>query len=222
MATSKVEIFNQAIDLGGGRATVSDANEHSREAQLCNRWYDSVRDNLLKSAPWPCTKAWARLAVLAERTDNSDWSGTSPAPGWKYAYARPADCLSPRFLHSYSRFEQGRQGNNLAIFANEPEAVLSYCARCDEINLWSVDLERAVIFSLAAHISYALQGKEARWDRLIAVAVQLAMESRAAAANEEDLPQDTIPDWIAARGFNGTVREARFIYPYENVNMVTL
>lgn len=222
MVASKVELFNQALSLVGGRSTVSDPAENSREANLCNLWYPTVRDNVLKSAPWPCAKAWARLALLAEKTDSGDWTGTNPAPGWNYAYARPDDCLSPRFLHSFGRFEQARYGNNLAIMTNEPSAILSYIARCEEINLWSVDLQQAVTYLLAAHVSYALQGKESRWDRMFGAAVQIAMDARTAAANEEDLHIDTIPDWISARGFNGTVREARYIYPYENLNMVAV
>ena len=218
--SSKVEIFNRALDLGGGRGTVSSETENSRESALCARWYNSVRDNVLKAAPWPCAKKWERLAVLAQRTTTADWTNAAPPPGWQFAYAIPSDCLSPRHLHSYGRFEQGRYANGRAIMTNEAETILAYTATCDDITLWDTDLEHAIVYMLAAHITYALQGKEGRWDRLNMRAVELVMDARTAAANAEETPMDSLPEWISARGFDSVPRAARFIYPHENLNMV--
>lgn len=82
MASSDVEICNRALDAIGARIITS-LTDGTREAGLCARYYEQVRDDILRSHPWNCATKRASLAA----------SVTAPAHGFAYAYPLPSDCL---------------------------------------------------------------------------------------------------------------------------------
>ena len=58
---SVVDICNEAMDLLGA-ATITSLTENSKEARLCNRRFDTVRDTVLRSHNWNCAITRATLA----------------------------------------------------------------------------------------------------------------------------------------------------------------
>lgn len=82
---SVVQICNMALSHLGAEALVSSINppDGSVEAGYCATFYGPARVEALEAASWP----WALKRVqLAEVTN--------PSSIWRYAYAKPSDCLT--------------------------------------------------------------------------------------------------------------------------------
>lgn len=80
--TSKVQIFNAAIDLVEDEAITSPTDD-TAPAKWLNRNYDLVRDYLIRG--YEFNFARDRACIAAQSTE--------PAFGWKYQYTIPVDCL---------------------------------------------------------------------------------------------------------------------------------
>ena len=101
-----VELCNQALAMIGTRSGISSLSESSAEADNCNRFIESVRKKLLRSAPWNFARKFDTLAMLkaAPGTPESSstwatvWSSEFPPPPWLYTYAKPADALMVRYI----------------------------------------------------------------------------------------------------------------------------
>ena len=210
----KTGVFNLALDASGSRHTVTAPTEKSREAEICNRWYDPVVDQVLSAAFWPTGRGNERLALQAERDPGEAWVETDPDPGWLYSYAAPSDMLHPRHMSDYSRFVLGTTANERRILTNTPDAILTYSARQTNVGLWDPELLMAIVYALAAHITLPLQGKPARAQLVGDKANQLILQARVSAANSDENQQDSIPPWLSARGYTGELAVSRYIYPY--------
>ncbi len=77
---SVVDICNEAMDLLGA-ATITSLTENSKEARLCNRRFETVRDSVLRSHPW-------NVAIV--RTDIAADSD-APAFGFTHQFTLPTD-----------------------------------------------------------------------------------------------------------------------------------
>ena len=214
MADNEVSIYNMALNAIGTRDNVAATTEESREAEVCRLWFGPVRDHVLRAAPWPSTRAYARLALLAERDDTLAWASTDPEPGFRYAYAAPSDMLYPRNLTSFGRFTLGIYAGQKAIMTQDENALLAYTMQQTTISLWDAQLKMAIAHALAAFIAMPLHGKPSRAKQAQDVANQLITEARVNMANTDENVYETIPDWIAARGYAGTSPATRYIYPY--------
>lgn len=214
----EVSIYNLALSSIGTKAQVALPNEKSREAEICRLWFGPVRDRVLRAAPWPSTRAWARLALLKERNADASWVNDDPEPGFAYAYAVPNDMLAPRYLAGYTRFSlSSYPGNRLAIMSNEPNALLTYTKRQEVVGLWDSGLQMAIVTALAAHIVMGLTGKAQRAKNALDQANNMILAAREENANTDMASVDTIPSWIQARGYTGTLLENRYFYPQGNL-----
>lgn len=212
--TQEVHIYNMALNAIGTRDDVTATTERSREAEVCRLWFGPVRDHVLRAAYWPSAKAFARLALLSERDDSAAWATGDPEPGFRFAYAQPADAIRPRYLTSYSRFSTGIHAGQKAIFAQEEAALMAYTKSETNVGLWDVSLQFAIAHALGAFIAMPLHGKASRAKKAEDTANGLITEARVMAANEEENQFDSVPDWISARGYSGSVTVSRYIYPY--------
>lgn len=214
MVNDEVGIYNLALNQVGARDNVSITTEASREAEVCRLWYPVVRDQILRAAHWPSCRKLARLALLAEAAD-VPWTELLPEPGYAYTYGQPADLLYPRYLTTYEPFIVNNFGNSQAITCNTYQAILVYTFRQTNVALWEASLQSAIAFGLAAYICMPLTGKPARTRELLNQANSTAMQARVEAANEGGRMLDTLPDWIAQRGYSNTsILSPRFVYPY--------
>jgi hypothetical protein len=218
MITDEVSIYNLALSLVGTRSNVALPNEKSREAEICRLWFGPVRDRVLRAAPWPSTRAWSRLPLLKVRDSDQAWVADDPAPEFLFAYGVPSDMLAPRYLAGYQRFSlSSYPGNRLAIMTNQEDALLCYTSRQVVIGLWDTALQTAVVNALAAHIAMPLHGKASRAREALDQANSAIMQAREEAANIDMAPVETIPPWIQARGYGGSLSETRYFYPYGNL-----
>lgn len=214
MAATKLDVFNMACHIIGTRDDVAAVNEASREAEVCRLWYDKVVDQVLRAAYWSAAKSYSRLALAAERDDTLAWTAVDPEPGFRYAYAAPNDLLAARYDSTYARFTVGNYANAPAIFSNTEDMILFYTMRQDNVALWDAQLLMAMGYALSAHICKPLTGKRSLSQDCAQQANNFIIEARVSNANLENNQIDTIPDWIAARGYAGNITETRFYYPF--------
>lgn len=104
--TSLVSITNRALQSIGTRTTIASMTENSNEAIQANLVIESVRDELIRMAPWNCATDYANLALItaaAGTPENSSaptaqWAKGQPAPPWAYEYQYPVQCLRPLWI----------------------------------------------------------------------------------------------------------------------------
>lgn len=215
MAATKVAIFNLALSAVGTRATVSAAGESTREAEVCDLWYDEVVFQLLHAAPWASTTGVERLTEIKERDAAEDWVAGDPEPGWRFAYEAPEDMLRPRHLSTYERFELSIMADDThAIMTDAEDALLVYTKKQETTSKWDPALTMAIVYALASHIALPLQGKPERARYLVEMANIKAMEARVASANTDESQLETIPPWISARGYASGAPTSRYVYPF--------
>ena len=214
MTATVVDIYNWALAALGNRSRIQSPEEDSREALRCGLFYENVRDQILRSAPWNAAKAYKRLALSAERDDDAAWVATDPAPGWRYSYSTPPDFLWPRSISTFARFEQGLSSTNTrVIFTNDEAPILVYTKRQERVDLWEADLQAAVAFALAAHICQAITGSNDKVRLVTAQAIDKILAARQNDANASDFQLDWTPEHIAARGAALAAPVRPFIYP---------
>lgn len=215
MATSEVDIYNLALSACGQTGDVALVSEASRGAELCNQWYDHVRDLVLSAAYWPSATTHQRLALTATRDTSVDWVVTDPAPGYIYAYSYPDNMLRPQFMSDFSRFSLTLINNaEMAINSNTPQPVLTYTVRQTNVGLWEIPLRDAVAHALGAHIVTELTGNKSRIQQLAQFANSKILEARANVANYEQDTYESVPPWLAIRGIGSDAVPERYYYPF--------
>jgi hypothetical protein len=104
--TTETDIANKALSAIGTRSQIASLNEQSNEAIQANLLIESVRDEIIRMAPWNSATNFNTLALIcaAPGTPENPSSGTTtwqkgqPLPPWAYEYAYPADCLRPLYI----------------------------------------------------------------------------------------------------------------------------
>jgi len=99
-----VDIGNRALQLAGTRTNMSASeftNQTSNEAIQTQLVINSLRDELLRMAPWDCAFNFNNLNYITSTPGTPEntsqitqtWVKGQPAPPWSYEYAYPGDCL---------------------------------------------------------------------------------------------------------------------------------
>lgn len=213
-AIDAVYIFNLALGAIGNQTQVAAVDEPSLEAETCSLWYESVRDQVFRAAPWTTLKGAFRLPLYSTRDNSLPWQNTDPTPGWNYAYGVPSDMVYPRYLTSFNPFERAIQADNTqVIVTNDPTPILTYTRRIVDPGAWDVDLQQAVAFALGAHIANRLTGSTSKLQLAFSLANDKIMAARANLGNMMQWQPQTTPDWIQARGSAYDAPFQRFIFP---------
>lgn len=220
--SDEVKIWNLALAAVGARSFISSPTEKSKEADLCRLHYEEVRDTVLKSAMWPCSRAYAQLALMRGRDPSAAWLPTDPPPQWQRAYAVPQDLLAPRYLLSFARFEYGVLGEERAIFAAEERPILVYTRRVTNTSLFDQGLRNAVVALLASRLVIPASAKDNRAAALREQAVEAVLLARTEFANESEDHYEALPSWVQVRGISHPVRQSRFYYPVSDINAGSL
>jgi hypothetical protein len=215
VAADVVVLYNLALDSIGARNKISLPSDQSREAEACNLWFPNIRDQVLASAPWPEATKMERLALFEGQNDDGVWLQGKARPDLLNSFACPADMLRPQYLADYQQFSiQSRAPEKKALMTNAISPILIYTFRQTLVGMWSAELQMAIMYSLAASICTALTGKTSRAKLLNDQANERIIAARESAANLNDERLDSLPDWIAARGYCDTSSRARFFYPF--------
>ena len=191
---SVVDICNEAMDLLGA-ATITSLTKNSKEARLCNRRFDTVRDAVLRSHPWNTAVTRAEIAR----------DSTAPAFGFTYQYTMPTDPYCLRVLS----FWNSNVDNEIAaydsqvmykiegrkILSNEGTCKITYIGRVTDTEQFDSMLSNTIAHRLAAETAYAITGSTT-----VAQQMQALYEQRLREARSMD-GMEGYPDKIIADDF---------------------
>lgn len=169
---SVVDICNEAMDLLGA-ATIASLTENSKEARLCNRRFNTVRDAVLRSHPWNVAVTRATLAK----------DSAAPAFGFASQFTLPT---SPYCLRVIS-FWNTSVNNDVAaydsnvmykiegrkVLSNEGSCSITYIARITDTEEYDSLLSSAIAHRLASETAYAITGSNS-----VAQAMQAMYDAR--------------------------------------------
>lgn len=195
---NQVEICN--IALGRiGMETIERMDEASECARVCRRFYDFVRQTVLRQYPWTFATKQVRLALMDQTP-----------PDYKYAYRYPADALCLR--HMYNEYFQGLTRNNQykllgdkdgkVIYTNVPNAWIEYTEDSEDPTFWDAQFIEAFAWKLAAEIAFTLTGNLNIAQNCVQAYNAYFVEAAADDAMEENV-LDPHLDRLAAARFTG-------------------
>lgn len=167
---SVVDIYNLALGRIGTDKTVSSVGENSKEARLCNRFYEQCRDEVLEAGGWPFAVKSQALASLP---------ATNILGGWGYEYEKPADalrilevtsvggvgeaigywcgCRGPWDAHSRGtnsyRQALAQDGNSSVILSQTSGAYAIYVARIENPAVFSALMRSCIADRLAMELA---------------------------------------------------------------------
>lgn len=177
---SVVDICNHAMDLLGA-ATITSLTENSKEARLCNRNFDKLRDDVFRSHPWNTAITRATLAK----------DSTAPAFGFANQFTLPTDpyCLRVlSFWNSSVDNDVAAYDSNVMykiegrkILSNEGSCSITYIARITDTEQYDSLLSSAIAHRLASETAYAITGSNS-----VAQAMQGMYEVRLREAKSVD------------------------------------
>jgi hypothetical protein len=222
--TSPIEISNRALSELGGRATVASFSEGSKEARACALWYDPLRKQLLRAAPWGFARKQFVLSELGNAQDN-----TSPYP-WGFKYTYPSDALRVRYIlppgpnfnpataipgtqvafcglgpSRSNRFiiaqdiEPSLLNSRKVLLANLQYAHAVYVADETNTEMFEDDFAQALVSAMAAKMCMAITGNVNMRAGFIESAQMAITNARVTDGNEAIPTLDHTPDWMAAR-----------------------
>jgi hypothetical protein len=213
MSVVLVDLYNQALSKAGTRSRLVTVNDVKREAELCNLWYPTVRDIILKAFWWPTARTLIQLTTRTEQPADGTWVDYGPPPQWQYAYTLPTNYLYPRYISTFEPFETGQIADVKMLFTNAYNPIFEYTKRLTDQLDSDIQLYNAIINGLAAYITEPLSGRGATANAMLQQANGIILEARLAAANEKQTEYEHIPDWLAVRGFMSVSNPSRFFWP---------
>lgn len=155
---SDVDIANEALALvagpGGGFTSFAD---QSREAQLCQRFYETSRDAVLEAANWWFAIKTATLSAptTGDTYDNLVESGDT--------YALPSDCLRPIELMPADEVTTDWvcTAGRLLVTA-QPSPILRYVAKIDDPSQFTPTFIKALAAYMAWQLAYPVTESRAK------------------------------------------------------------
>lgn len=175
-----------------GADNIINLTEDSTAANLCNLYWDTVRDNLLAEHPWQF--AQDRVA-LTEETSLED-----ELEEWDYIYSYPSNYLEfQRLTDETAKWE--RIGNY--IYTNEEDAEGIVTVRIEDTGLWSRPFVTAMQWALAREIAYKITN-----DRQLADLIEKRAEEKIRKAKSDDAREkntsikgsdDDTDTWLSVR-----------------------
>ena len=195
-----VDIANMALNNLGQTQAIGSFVENSVAASLCNRFYNSAREDLLKCFPWNFA---VKVNDLTEVTDETD-------DVYSYVYEYPVDCLRVIRLGIEGDTDEPIANPYIVRLNNETPALkrilcdlddarVKYIADIQEVDDMPSEFRTALSWELSSRIAAGLasstqmmQMADVKAQRSLAYAKQLcAMERR--------IPQPTANRYIDAR-----------------------
>lgn len=104
--TSEVDIANRALSGIGTRSEIASFDEDSNEARQIKLHFHSLRDQLIRMAPWNFARNFNTLSLICSAPGTPEnpgpglnvWAKGVPPPPWSYEYAYPSDCLRAVYI----------------------------------------------------------------------------------------------------------------------------
>lgn len=193
MASTEIDICNEALLYVGNSKRINDFTERTAEAIACAVAYGKTRDALLARAHW---RFATKRSVLALSTEERT--------GWTYVYVLPADCVAPRYIWPGQRlpnplnkipftFESSSSGPTVdgqVLLTDKAEAELIYTAQVNNTGLYPPLFVEALAWAMAAKLALVLPNKADLSLKMLGMA-KASLETAAAAelnSTQEDVP----------------------------------
>jgi hypothetical protein len=187
---SVVRICNEALShFGGGE--INDINEGSEPARICNVFYESSRDEVLKDFPWPFAR---KIQVLALTNEN--------IPGWCYTYQLPTKCLKPRRVFNSANVLADDNSFDVygdKLVTNLHEASLDFTSQVTDPVLFDVKFSEALAYKLASKIVIPLTGNTTRKQEFYSQYEQALGEAKTAVMRERFKELQYVSSWVDGR-----------------------
>ena len=190
MAT-EVSICSNALRKLGDDPITS-LTEDTERARLCNAFYESSRDSLLRSHPWNFAITRATLAQLS----------TTPAYGFAYQYALPTDPYCLRVLEMEYQ-DYIFKIENLAtvgrvLLSDESTAKILYIGRITDTALFDSLFVDTLTAHLALKLAYPITNSvtlQAQMQKLYQLKLSEARSVDGQEGFIDDLVSDTFTDF---------------------------
>ncbi len=198
--TTEAQVCNLALGLVGQRQFIDRLDEATTEADVCNRFYASTRDELLEVHHW---RFATKRAVLALTTETRS--------GWGYCYAAPSDMLKAQRIWDGQRepgageripftLELNDAAGGHLILTDLENAELVYTVALETVALWRPLFVKAVAAQLAVYLAGALPVKPQLIPMLQQGARLALQQAQAADANEGQRDEAADSELIRERG----------------------
>jgi len=152
MATTTVDICNMALSKIG-ELPIINVNDDEKTARLCNLFYQSICDYVLRENNWNCAIAREELGQLS----------STPAYGYDYEYQLPIDCL--KVLEMYPDAEYKIEGRKL--LTDQESVHIKYIKRLSTPANMDFHLVQAIATRLAAAIVKDITGSTSEKGNLL-------------------------------------------------------
>lgn len=195
MGTSVVSICNMALGKIGAQG-ITAITEASDNARACNRFYEPVRDELLRRHPWNFAINRATLAQLAD----------APAYGYDHAYQLPANPYCLRVLELYEERDSGYdfliEGRRL--ITDSDTARIKYIGQVTDPSQFDSTFVEALATRLAAEVAIPVTGESGIAEAMLKLAEMKITEAIGndgleGQADEDDKPVEVTGTWISTR-----------------------
>jgi hypothetical protein len=155
---NRVEICNVGLSRIGA-LTISSLTQASREARMCNVFYEPSRDATLADLDWNFARKQDLLAELTEEID-----------GWDFIYRYPSDCITAREIYNPSKvydedkveFEVGASssGDYRIILTDLEDAQLIYTKKVDNEVLFDPIFCDALAWKMGMELAMPLRSDD--------------------------------------------------------------
>ena len=213
--STETEICNRALAKAGARSRIAALSEDSAEAEQCRLHFACTRQSVLRAHNWSFARRQVALAVLgaaAGTPENPTGAARRALDPWQYEYLQPDACLRFRSIHQPAAgggpiafdlsSDVDSAGNGVrVVLTNQAQAVGIYTVDVTVPDLWDPMFEDAVIWALAADLAMPISGDKAIWTACEQTAATTLIAARTADGAETQTTQESIPDWVAVRGF---------------------
>lgn len=211
-----LELFRQALVLVKDNADITHPDEQHPSAALCRTWYPMARKSVLAAAPWQSARGVTSLYLSTESTNPLLPATGGPEVGYRYRYEAPGDLLAPIHFPGWQKFAfTGRRW----IDTDVANAVLIYTKDDEVIESWEVGRYNATLFFLAAMMAPHRTGELQMADYYQARAKEQIGDAVASFANETEEYYESIPAWVASRGYSGPTGGGRYFYPFQDLRV---
>lgn len=199
MASSVTQIANLALAHLGQYRLVSVSSNDSNEARWCNELYPHARDYVTEDERvlWRHAKRTVSLAETANDREDD----------YRYAYERPSDCFSLRYILSRTgafdpRYPIRFECESDVIYTDEPTARGVYVSQVTDVTKFVPGFTDAVAWYLANLLVQPLRQENglksmtlAGYDRAVGIAVARGAAEQVFVKTADEAQ----PDWLLGR-----------------------
>lgn len=165
MTYSKVSIFNMALNHLGITAPISSNSfDTDSRAIILNNFYETARDEVLKSFDWGFANTYKKLTLTVD---------TSPNPKYPFVYDCPNDCVSARAVIDSIKGEEKKfeiYSNSIgekSLLADVENPILRYTKRVEKEVFFEPEFTIVLSYYLAGLAGETITGQQKKADGCI-------------------------------------------------------